>query len=375
MKKLKPGLLLCILGSYLAIWLGYILPQSINIAIIDYSTIGIMLSIMILSCGLVFITAPELKSKVYYVVLGINILLVLLFFFIPQLLLLALISCFQGLLIGIISKSIVQRSKEILKDFSWMLLGVSLTSASILLPLPKELVVGIGYINLEMGHTYIYFIACIIILFIMFFRKTPPDLRKKENLIDYLPFKKMYYATLFFVGMLITIELVVLIWLLVLKDVSQDFKAQLTLPFICILIFALRRNVHYVLVKISNIGWIFILSLLLTISLGLFYTFTFTVFFILGYTLSITYLLSLITTLFQITLQSKQIGVILLAIAAIVFLIGLFVQNYFEFALSINIPISVLALSCKQALIKEIATVAAILVILSGIIFLKRRSI
>jgi hypothetical protein len=84
--------------------------------------------------------------------------------------------------------------------------------------------------------------------------------------------------------------------------------------------------------------------------------------------------LSLVSEIYGFRLSNKYVGIVLIGTALINMIFGLFVQNHIEFIISIKIPENVLALSARQAVVKELASGGAILVILAGILFLKRRT-
>lgn len=135
------------------------------------------------------------------------------------------------------------------------------------------------------------------------------------------------------------------------------------------MIFLFRRYFYNLKLKLSNIGWLFTFSILLTIGIGMLYTFNITVFFVLVFSISISYFYAIAHAVSGISFQSHHIAVLSFIIALFMFIFGLIVQNHIEFAQAINIPENVLALSARQALMKEMASVSAVLIILTGVLF------
>lgn len=162
---------------------------------------------------------------------------------------------------------------------------------------------------------------------------------------------------------------------MVLIHENQSYIKSLTfsLTIICILIF--RVFSKNILNKISDIGWLFALSIILSVSLGMFYTFSFTPLFIIGFGFSIAYLLFINNQLFHFITDNIRLSYLLIFGAVTIVISGAFIQNHIEFIRSINMPEDVLLLSARQAIVKELASFAGIAVILSGYLFLKRRSI
>jgi hypothetical protein len=176
-------------------------------------------------------------------------------------------------------------------------------------------------------------------------------------------------------AILLLIEIAFYFWCVVLIDDNQGLNSSLIFPLSIIAIFIFRLLAKKVLNKISNIGWLFALSIILTVSLGMFYTFNFISVFIFGFSFSIAYLISIHYRLFQVSINYKTMAYLLLLGSVSIIIAGLFIQNHIEFIRAINIPEAVVTLSARQALVKELASLAGVAVILSGYLFLKRRSL
>ncbi|MBC7884157.1 MAG: hypothetical protein H7X99_01680 [Saprospiraceae bacterium] len=375
-KKVSLSGSVAVISLYMAVWLGYVIPESIEGQILNYTSVGIIMSIMITGVGFIFYLKREFKPILFLILLGLHILMVLASFFIFHVILFIVLGFIQGLMTGIIFKSLILRSKHLMRDLSWVFLSVGLTVSLKFLPLIVDwepIIFQVGKEKLSLEWYHVYLTICTFLLSFLFFRnnddyaevKTPEAIR---NLPSFFTF-----AMLSISGILIFIELSYVVWSLVLKDESQSVFNNLTLYFISLLIFMFRRFFSNLADKWCNISWIFSLGILLTVSIGLFYTFSITVIFILGFSFPIAYLLAQVNNVFRIRPDSFHISLILFFTAILTFIFGLFVQNYIEFAAYINIPENVLGLSGRQAIMKEIGTISALMVIIIGVLFLYRR--
>jgi hypothetical protein len=172
----------------------------------------------------------------------------------------------------------------------------------------------------------------------------------------------------------VALELLIIIWSIILQDYRQSYLSQLKLPLAFLLIFILRRY-FTIPQKVNNIGWLFGLSLLATLSIGLFFTFDIVVLFIIGFGVSFAYLPKIISEVFNLKWQPNLLGFFFIAIGVLMIPIGMYIENFYEFAASIHIPENLLQLSSLQALIKELATFSALMSVLLGVLFLNRRKL
>jgi hypothetical protein len=358
LKKVSPFYSGVCVSLFVAVWLGSVFPDLIKHEILDYISIGGLLAVLFVSAGASFFYKKEISDKIYYSILVSNALLCGVSFFEIHLILLLVLAAFQGLLFAIIIRAILNSSSGQLKNISSLALGIGLSS-------------GITFIPFE---TVSYFILLsLFMLFILFFFHPVIviDSKNEVELSQKSAKQKMILLTIS--GILIFLEISFLIWSLILQDKSQGIIHQLTLIFTCFIIFISRRYLSPLKNKLSKVGWLFSGSLLLTVSFGLLYTFNITVFFIVLFGISISYFFSIVHAVSGFKFDAVQIGVLLIIVAVITFIIALFVQNHIEFAAAINIPENVLALSARQALMKEMASVSSVLIILTGILFLFRR--
>lgn len=186
--------------------------------------------------------------------------------------------------------------------------------------------------------------------------------------------KAIKYAVYVLAMIFVALEILIIYWAMILSNDNQGIKIGLILPLTLVLIFIWRIFSHKIIHRISDIGWMFVLSLILTFSLGMFYTFGISVPFIFGFSFSIAILSMIHRRIFGFVWNKNRI-IFLLIICGVVSLIGgLYIQNHIDFIKSIEMPTEVLILSARQAFIKELAFFAGLSVVLSGYLFLKRRS-
>ncbi|MFZ1526482.1 MAG: hypothetical protein WAT22_16790, partial [Saprospiraceae bacterium] len=79
--------------------------------------------------------------------------------------------------------------------------------------------------------------------------------------------------------------------------------------------------------------------------------------------------------IFSFAWDKNRMAVVLLICALSSLICGFYIQNHIDFIKSIDMPDDVLILSARQAIIKEFASFAGLAVVLTGYLFLKRRSI
>jgi hypothetical protein len=345
------------MAAYMAIWLGSLLPGNLESAVLDYISVGVFLALFFVSVGVVFIYSKAISNKIYYGILAINALCLGLSYLEIHLIVLNISAVSQGLLFSIIVKAIIMNGPDQIKNFSSFALGVVLAA-------------GMNFLPGEIINSYL---IAALMLFILFFFNAGKTLISVEN-EQLLPKLQKRHLIVFGVfAIIIFLEINFLVWSLILKDESQGIVHQFTLILTCLMIFLFRRYFYRLKLKLSNIGWLFTCSILLTIGIGMLYTFNITVFFILVFSFSISYLYAIARAVSGISFPSHHIAILSFIIALFMFIFGLIVQNHLEFAQAINIPENVLALSARQALMKEMASVSAFLIILTGVLFLYRR--
>ena len=91
--------------------------------------------------------------------------------------------------------------------------------------------------------------------------------------------------------------------------------------------------------------------------------------------LSTAFIISIHQRIFHISFDKKSMAYLFMLGSVVMVIAGLYIQNHIEFIRSINMPEAVIALSARQAIVKELASFAGIAVVLSGYVFLRRRTI
>ena len=345
------------IAIYMAILLGSILPDKLENTGLDYISAGVFLALFFVSAGAVFFYSKTISNKIYYGVLFINAMCLGLSYVEIHLVVLYFSAILQGLLFSIIVKAIINNGPDQIKNFSSLALGVVLAA-------------GMNFFPGEIINSYL---IAAIMLFILIFFNTGKTLISAENAQIMPKLQKRHFIVFSVLAIIIFLEVNFLVWSLILKDESQGILHQFTLILTCLMIFLFRRYFYNLKLKLSNIGWLFTFSILLTIGIGMLYTFNITVFFVLVFSISISYFYAIAHAVSGISFQSHHIAVLSFIFALFMFIFGLIVQNHIEFAQAINIPENVLALSARQALMKEMASVSAVLIILTGVLFLYRR--
>lgn len=348
------------LSLYLGIWLGCIVPSLINSEIINYTVVGLFLFLLLTSTSLVFFTNFWTRRYLNYLISGINLSSILLTFVTQNMPIFIFAALAQGLLAGVLLKPILLSHNIDKNIFAKTALGTALVALVILTnTLAPDNIVAIGCMS-------------ILVLLLALTSTKSTELFHSNEKAASIP-KFLNVNLLLLSGVLIAIEISFIMWSLILKDDSQNIFHRFAFFITFALVFVFRKNSSQLINKLSDIGWIFILTLLLTLSLGLFYTFSFPILFIVCFAFALAYLFESVLNNYKFRLSALHISIILFGVALLNLIFGLFVQNHIEFIISIKIPENVLALSARQAVVKELASGGAILVVLAGIIFLFRR--
>ncbi len=348
------------LTLYLGVYLSCLVPSFIGNETIDYNWVGLFLLILAGSTSVIFMTDIWSNRILYYLILFANISLIAISFMLENTALFLVTALFQGLLCGIIFKPSLFRQQLSHDLFAWTSFGIAFVGICVMVN------------DVVPGNILAYAIMGLSLLFMALYRPIVKDEILEEEKIG-IPSKFQDWSILIMAGIIITIELSFICWSLILKDDSQNVFHQLSFYIAFVLVFVFRKYGHSLCDKCLDIGWIFSLSIVLTLSLGLFYTFSIPILFIMGFAFSLAYLQVLILSYYRFKLKMLHISTILMLVAILNLIFGLFVQNHVEYIVSIKIPENVLALSARQAVIKELTSGGAILVIISGLLFLFRR--
>lgn len=370
-------------SAYLSCWFSVILNYFAEIESIDYIGISVLGATTLILTAFVILVHKYLSRWLGGIAILINILLLVLFAssivsesFIFWLLL--IFAVMQGLLLGtLLSRS--QYTQDSKSNLVFLMLGC-LTGAFVqYLPFPplenngSKTTFFSFWSNIFLVAAIVIFLVIMAVLEVIY--KNEKNVIKKEATQNAGFSGITKYVAITMTIIYFYIELIYFFWSVVLIHDNQSFIKSLTfsLTIICILIF--RVFSKNILKKISDIGWLFSLSIILSVSLGMFYTFSFTPLFIIGFGFSIAYLLFINNQLFHFITDNICLCYLLIFGAVTIVISGAFIQNHIEFIRSINMPKDVILLSARQAIVKEMASFAGIAVILSGYLFLKRRSI
>jgi len=350
-----------LLSMYVCIWLGCIIPSLVDSEVVDYTLLGVFLLILLTSASVGFVTNLWSNRAVFYLLIGLNLAAVAMIFLVPHVVIFLFAALVQGLFAGVLTKPLFANSNHSSDVFSNIALGIALSGIVI-------------QTNFLVADNVIASAAMAVLVLLLVLSGINSSEFVIEDRNESTPNKYLSTTLLLFSGVLIALLISFVLWSLILKDDSQNLFHRLAFFIVFALVFLFRTSLSKLAQKLSNVGWLFSLTILLTLSLGLFYTFSFPILFILGFAFSIAYLRNLISEIYGFRLSNKHVGLVLLGTAILNLIFGLFVQNHIEFIISIKIPDNVLALSARQAVVKELASGGAILIILAGILFLKRRT-
>lgn len=350
-----------LLSMYVGIWLACIIPSHVDSEVVNYTVIGIFLMILLTSASLVFFTNVWSNHLVFYLILGLNLVVVAMTFVFQHVAIILFAGLAQGLLAGILLKPLVTNRNNSSNLFANVALGITLSGIVI-------------HINFLVADNVLAIVVMAVLVLILVLSEIKDCVFNVEDRNESTLPNLLKGSLLLFSGVFIALLISFVLWSMILKDDSQNLFHRLAFFLVFAMVFVFRTYISSLGQKLSSVGWLFCLTILLTLSLGLFYTFSFPILFILGFAFSISYLFSLLSEIYEFRLSNKYVGIVLIGTALLNMIFGLFVQNHIEFIISIKIPENVLALSARQALVKELASGGAILVILAGILFLKRRT-
>jgi len=382
--KLVLSVQMFLLAVLLSCWYGSILPSFLETGAINFIYAGVCGATLLIATAIIIFWNKNWKIVIRSAVFFIN-LVILLVLFIPSIpvylvpLLNIIAALFQGLLLG----GILQRSlKSSFLGYHVSFLALGSIGVLIAQYLPYNLIGNKTATSVQINFASNNFILILIMIMILLVSgildlrfKSESDREYKGNNIDFTLPVIVKYAVFVNAVLLVLIEIIFCFWSAVLLNVNQSLINSLTFPLSVCMIFIFRVLLKNVGQKMVNPGWFFALSVVSTVSLGLLYTFNFTPLFILGFGFSMAYLLWINNHLFYINADSKNVAFLLITASVVMVIAGLYIQNYVEFIRSIKIPKDLITLSARQALVKEMASFAAVSVILSGYLFLKRRTI
>lgn len=355
-KKLNLFYAAIFVSVYLTIWIGSIMFDVLKTSKIDYISAGIVFTLFFISVGITCLNGRWINSLFYYGVLFVNGLLVGISYFTIQVVVLYVLAIGQGALASMLITTLI-RSNNLSINISALTLGIILGCIP-------------GFILFD---NVVYFGIAMTMILLLFFLKIDGVTISADEVQRSVKMEKHRWIEFAIISCAIFLEVNFIIWSLILKDESQNIFHQMTLVITLLMIFILRRYFSITLSKLSDMGWLFVSSVLLTVSIGLFYTFNITIPFILGFSLSLTILMIIFNKIFTLYWDTSRITTVMMMCAVGSFIFGLYVQNHIEFIRSIGMPEEIVLLSACQALVKEMASIAGLLVVFTGIVFLNRR--
>lgn len=171
---------------------------------------------------------------------------------------------------------------------------------------------------------------------------------------------------------IISFEMIFWSWSAVLfSGKSQKWPLDLVLAAGCLFFF--RFLGRLVSTRKIKPGYLFILSILLMISLGMFYTLPNPVWFALSFGLSAGVMLPFIEKLTPVQVNQHFIRVMGFVLSASAVMMGFYLENHFEYIANLGLPNQVWLLSGRQAWIKEAAMLGGISVLVTGYLYLYRK--
>ncbi len=171
---------------------------------------------------------------------------------------------------------------------------------------------------------------------------------------------------------ILSFEMIFWSWSAVLfSSKSSKWPLDLVLAAGCLFFFRILGRV--VSTRKVRPGYLFILSILLMISLGMFYTLPNPVWFALSFGLSVGVMLPFIEKLTSVQVNQRFISVLGFVLSAIAVMMGFYLENHFEYIADLGLPNQVWLLSGRQAWIKEAAMLGGISVLVTGYLYLYRK--
>jgi uncharacterized protein (DUF885 family) len=361
---------------YLGLWYSVVVPAMLVSGALSYDIVGWsgLLMFLIVSALVYFGKATPKYVLAFTVLLSIGLYYLAVVY--SFLWVIFLISVFHALLISfILISSIKLQSIQI--NLPFWILGITCALASYLFSFEhtysKTANSYSSGFSFDLEIVILLILITIVLSFLIFKQKQGDENIRSQQIqsqTNTVSIALGYSIT----SILVILEISFIFWSIVLRDKSQSWMYQLTFPITLMLIFVFRQFFVKVLTKYSNIGWLFVSSIMITVSLGLFYTFDFTVMFIIFFSFFVAFAAHASVHIFSQVWDKNKIALSMLCSGVVMGIAGLYIQNHIEFIQSIKMPENVLHLSAKQAWIKELASISGLLIILTGIVFLKRRT-
>lgn len=338
-----------------------------------YTWTGVALTLMFLMVGLNFYFQVQLSKRKVALSVILNSLMIFLFLLVHKDWVMPICGTAQGLLIGLILKDAYRRI-GFNAIVSMSLLGYFLAWFTYFLPMDTSPTLIADWSFSALIIMVLTWVILKVILIILL-QKQDLDQQADRNPIGILAVDNQQKSITMQVFILLNVCLGIsfFTWAMILLDYSQSWANTVILPATLMVAFVLVRIVQKGLYRMDNAGWLFTGSLILMLSLGMFYTLDLSLLFIVSFGTFIVITTDIASRLMGVPLTEKHLGWMFMITALSMLIAGLYVDNHIAYIRSIKMPENLLALSTIQAWSQELASVAAIMVILSGIVFLKRK--
>ena len=374
---INPKTVLLFLGLYMAAILSGFIPALINQAVIDYCDTGLFLGLMCIGTGVALFIPRAINKRSLIIVLLLNIIAPFLVLLLPHWSLVLLMSPLLGIMIGFLLKE-TGSTFEFRHD-NWILLGISISFIFRLLALyTNSIPVEVATKKpIQTFDTYLFIQLAIVSVLLLFIVLIQPISKETSIAIkgEKLPMSVLSLLPSLTIAGIFVVEFVYISWSLVFSSQGEDVLQILTVFAVCITIFLTNKLLTSKLNKKIPLLWQLLVSVLLFISCGLFFTISFPLFFIIGFSSSVVVLHTSMQRLYPVRLPYTQVSVVLFILAILMVGSGYYCQNHMEFITSIGMPKEVLSLSIHQALLQELTIVCGVITIFVGILFLNRRKL
>lgn len=152
---------------------------------------------------------------------------------------------------------------------------------------------------------------------------------------------------------------------------SQKWSLDLVLVAGCLFFFRILGRL--LSTRMGKPGYLFILSIILMFSLGMFYTLPNPAWFGLSFGLSAGIILPLIEKQTTVQVNKQFIRILGFVLAASAVVLGFYLENHFKYIADLGLPDQVWLLSARQAWIKEAAILGGVSVLVTGYLYLFRK--
>ncbi|MCZ2101630.1 MAG: hypothetical protein LC107_08850 [Chitinophagales bacterium] len=358
-------ILIALLGWYLALWHGGYshipwFPDSAH----SLTQAGFGMAVICIVAGLMAFFRLIPDKRKFLLALAFNLIAVVAFFFYPSSFVFWMLMAFQGYLLGLMIRSSAN-----------LYLYWGMSSFSLVLALSTA----IYFISkfLQFNHDGLHLAISITMVVILLLSSVlvgkiqPADLYTKDQIEAKEGMNSSKYFELTILTLLLSLEISLFVAALLLPDTSQSLITQLTLPLTLVFLFLLRVFIPEIPTYFVKKGWLFVLTLLITISCGFFFTMQINIFFIATFSIAMFAGQGIAIQLNNLRPTYKTVGVVMISIGIISFIFGLYTDNHISYISSIKMPASLLNLSAYQAWMKELSNVAAIAAILAGIRYIR----